>query len=148
MIQEYCGVRVSTSLRLAIPTSHIQEILQLKSDEIAPIPGVISAVLGALNHKGNLLWVMHSEKFLRIKPTPLGSRFLAVVISQQNCRVACSALGIEGLLTIDDQKLVSLPDRLPKLAKQLFKGIAKTDGFPHAVFDPKSLFLSLNPELI
>ncbi len=147
MIQEYCAVRVSNSLRLAIPAFNVDEILQLKIDEIAPIPGVLAAVLGAVNQKGKLLWVLNFERFLKLKITPLGNSFLAVVISQQNCRIAFSALQIDGLLTIDDQKLLNLPDRLPNLPKKLFKGIAKTEHYPYAVLEPQALFSSLNPEL-
>jgi purine-binding chemotaxis protein CheW len=146
MIQEYCAVRVSSSLRLAIPASNVEQILQLRSDEIAPVPGVISAILGAVNQKGKLLWVLNFERFLKLKVTPLGSSFLAVVISDRDCRVACSALSIEGLLTLDDRQLIRLPTRLPSLPKKLFRGIAKTDTHPHAVLEPQALFLCLNPE--
>jgi chemotaxis signal transduction protein len=148
MIQEYCGVRVSRSLRLAIPTSNVEEILQLRMDEVSPMPGVASWILGAIHQKGKLVWVIHFEQFLGIKPRPLASSFLAVVIAiaeglNETKRVACCVVGIEGILTIDDQQLWRMPDRLPNVPKKILKGVAKTTTYPHAVVDPEAFFNQL-----
>jgi len=148
MIQEYCGVKVSRSLRLAIPTSNVEQILQLRMEDISPIPGVAGWVLGAIHQKGNLLWVIDFERFLGIKPYALEPSFLAMAIAEtgnllETKRIACYVRGIEGILTIDDQQLLNLPDRLPTLAKKLLKGVAKTATYPHAVLDPQAFFTNL-----
>ncbi|MDX1976868.1 MAG: chemotaxis protein CheW [Pseudanabaenaceae cyanobacterium bins.68] len=157
MNREYCGVRVSRSLRLAIPLINLEEIIQVKFADISPIPGIANTILGAVHQKGKLLWVLNLEAYLGLKPTPFGSSILAVILTEvftnqmaeqqkEPKRIACRILGIERTLAARDAEIIRLPPRLPTLAQSILKGVFKQDAFTGAVLDPQSLFVSLNPE--
>ena len=150
MIQEYCGVRVSRSLRVVLPVDSIREVLQLQPQEISSIPGVPPFLLGSINQRGNLLWVLHLESFLGIKPTPLSNPLTAVIITaafdDRTLRsVACVVHQVEEMLSLDTEQLQSIPANLPSRARQIFQGLAQYNAVTRCVLDPIALFQALNP---
>ncbi|MBD2178942.1 chemotaxis protein CheW [Pseudanabaena sp. FACHB-1998] len=152
MIQEYCRLRVSPLLRIAIPITSVDEVIQLQPQDISPIPGVNPCLVGLTNQRGRLLWVLHLEKFLGMKPMPLGKPIMAIAIRSQiptegiRC-LACVVMAVEEIMTIDSQKLIPVPEIAPPSAKVLLSGIAKLDKNTYGVLNVKELFRLLNPDM-
>jgi chemotaxis signal transduction protein len=143
-------VRVSRSLRLAIPVENIGEILQLQQQEISPIPGLPRWLLGTINNKGNLLWILHTEDFLGLKPSPIPNSLIVLVVNitlpdRSIRRIACTVFEIEEIFSLDSEQLRPLPEKLPTRARELLQGLAKHNDVFRAVLDPHALFKILNP---
>ncbi len=152
MIQEYCRLRVSSLLRIAIPVADVDEVLQLQSQDISPIPGVNPCLLGVTNQRGNLLWVLHLEKFFGIQPMPLAKPIMAIALRAVRSdggmrRLACVVMALEEIITLDTQKLFPVPDKLPNRAKTLLSGLTKIDGNTYGIVNIDEMFRILNPEV-
>jgi chemotaxis signal transduction protein len=152
MIQEYCRLRVSALLRIAIPVVYVDEVLQLQPQDISPIPGVNPCLLGITNQKGSLLWVLHLEKFFGIQPMPLAKPIIAIALRAvmpdgEIRRLACVVMALEEIITLDSQKLFPVPDKLPPRTKSLLAGLAKLDGSTYGIVNINEVFRVLNPDV-
>jgi chemotaxis signal transduction protein len=152
MIQEYCRLRVSSLLRIAIPVDYVDEVLQLQSQDISPIPAVHPCLLGVTNQRGSLLWVLHLEKFFGIQPMPLAKPIMAIALrlakpDGEIRRLACVVMGLEEIITLDPQKLFPVPDKLPPRSKSLLLGLAKIDGNTYGIVNINEIFRILNPDV-
>ncbi len=152
MIQEYCRLRVSSLLRIALPVSYVDEVVQLQPQDISPIPGVDPCLLGLTNRQGSLLWVLHLEKFLGIQPNPLSKPIIAIAMRAQMPdggmrRLACVVMALEEIVMLDSQKLLPLPNKLPPRAKALLSGLVKLDNNTYGILNVPEVFRLLNPDV-
>ena len=152
MIQEYCRLRVSPLLRIAIPVNYVDEVVQLQPQDISPIPGVNPCLLGVTNQRGSLLWVLHLEKFFGIQPMPLAKPIVAIALRSEMPeigirRIACVVMALEEIITLDTQKLFAVPDKLPARSKALLSGLAKLDGNTYGIVNVNEVFRILNPDV-
>ncbi|MDX2271405.1 MAG: chemotaxis protein CheW [Cyanobacteriota bacterium] len=134
--QEYFGVRVAGLVRLALPLTDVQSVLRIGSQEICPIPGIPAHVLGVINQRGALVWVLDLSQFLELaqRPTPSGSSFLAVVLQMRGqaaseehhhlYRVACLVSELEGIHRLDEQRFDPLPQELRPAWREIFRGLS------------------------
>lgn len=152
MIQEYCRLKVSPLLRIVLPVSCVKEVVQLQLQDISPIPMVDPCLLGITNQRGNLLWVLHLERFLGIPPNPLPKPVMAIAIHAQMAdagirRIACVVMALEGIINLDSQRFLPLPNKLPSRAKALLSGLVKVERDTYGVLNVKEIFRILNPEM-
>lgn len=152
MIQEYCRLRVSSLLRIALPVSYVDEVVQLQPQDISPIPGVDPCLLGLTNQRGSLLWVLHLEKFLGIQSNPLPKPIMAIAMRAQMPdggmrRLACVVMALEEIVMLDSQKLIPLPTKLPPRAKALLSGLVKLDNNTYGILNVPEVFRLLNPDV-
>lgn len=139
-------------MRLAVPVECVDEVLQLQSRDISPMPGVNPCLLGVTNQRGSLLWVLHLEKFFGIQPMPLAKPIMAIALRTVMPdggirRLACVIMGLEEIIPIDRQKLFPVPDKLPKRSRALLSGLAKLDGNTYGVVNINEMFRILNPDM-
>jgi len=152
MIQEYCRLKISPLLRIAIPVSYVDEVIQLRSQDISPIPGVQPALMGLTNQRGRLLWVVNMERFLGLQPSPLGKPIVAIAIRAQigNLGIrhlACVVMAIEEIVTLDSQKFSPIPKNLPPRAKALLSSLVRVDNNTYGLLNVNEVFRLLNPDL-
>ena len=152
MIQEYCRIRVSSLLRIVIPVNYVDEVVQLQPQDISPIPGVDPCLLGITNQRGSLLWVLNLEKFFGIQPTPLAKPIITIALRAPMPdggirRLASIVTALEEMVTLDSQKLIALPAKLPSRAKALLSGLVKLDGNTYGVLNVNEVFRILNPDV-
>jgi chemotaxis signal transduction protein len=153
MLQEYCRMKVSPLLWVVLPVSYVEEVIQLRPQDISPIPAVNPCLLGLTNQRGKLLWVLHLESFLGIKPTPLAKQISAIAIRTQVpnvgiCRIACVVMALEEIITLDSQKFVPVPKKIPARARTLLSGLVNFDKKTYGILNVNEVFRILNPSIV
>jgi twitching motility protein PilI len=58
MLTDYFHVQLRQGMEVVLPLDSAVEVITLNQKEICPIPGVSPALLGVVNHRGKLLWVL------------------------------------------------------------------------------------------
>jgi twitching motility protein PilI len=64
MNADYLQVGLSKKNSLLIPTTNAVEVISRKRSDICPIPGLLSSLLGVVNQRGRLLWVLDLASLL------------------------------------------------------------------------------------
>lgn len=61
---DYFIVELHNDKQIAIPLDQVQEVMSINYIDICPIPGVKDSLLGVINQKGNLLWLVDLSRLL------------------------------------------------------------------------------------
>jgi len=61
---DYFIVELEQEQKIGIPLNSIQEVISIAQQDICPIPGVKNSLLGVINQRGKLLWLLDLSKLL------------------------------------------------------------------------------------
>jgi twitching motility protein PilI len=137
MNADYLQVGLSNNNSLLIPTSNAIEVISRKRSDICPIPGLLSSLLGVVNQRGRLLWILDLANFLGL--TEERDRKLEreevtiVVLVKERERVLEERQPTIGCLVAGLQEMVSLDEELiERVDRDFFSGktIAKKTSMP------------------
>ncbi|MBL1210707.1 chemotaxis protein CheW [Geminocystis sp. GBBB08] len=76
---DYFIVELNDEQKIAIPLDKVQEVMSINYNDICPIPGVKSGLLGVVSQRGNLLWLLDLSRLL-LNFNSLTNRFNALTI--------------------------------------------------------------------
>lgn len=135
---------------LLIPLGDIAEIITVQQRQICPLPGVPKGVIGVLNLRGQLLWVMDlgqlkGNDFSDMSPNPQGKVTVLLLQSSQGL-VGCLVEKLLGITTLDPG--VGEPLTAPWQADYAFctHHFNQGDGLVGVLLDTPQLFAYLqNP---
>lgn len=104
---EFFSFQLADSLRIALPLTHVEKIIQIPQQQICPLPGIASYYAGIANYQGSLLWILDSEQFFNLVPSRSlkKTNLTAIVITLQTPeirrRIAISVKRLNGILSLD-----------------------------------------------
>lgn len=150
MIEDYFCSQLRQSVNVLFPLINVEEVISLSYGEICPVPGVSSALLGVVNQRGKLLWVLELSDLLQIAPDRKSRRsqdtLTLLVLSDVNNleeQVGCVVSALKGIIPIDlvSQSLSS--DSSPVWDSLKINNIVFTDE-KYAVIDVQSVLSTIS----
>ncbi|MGK7876379.1 MAG: chemotaxis protein CheW [Xenococcaceae cyanobacterium] len=152
MIQEYFGIQLSHSVRVALPLTDVETFAHIQRQRISPIPGVAKFWLGVANQRGSLLWVLDADQFFDLVPASdhqeqqLTAVVLTRLIQGTQRRVAWIVKELEGVLPVHSTQSQPLPPPLQPRFQTLFTATFKQDDKTIVVLDSEAFFQALRPQ--
>ncbi|MEO0852286.1 MAG: chemotaxis protein CheW [Cyanobacteria bacterium J06648_11] len=161
MVAEYFVVRSFDSTLLAIPLVDVSGTLAVELSDVCPLPGVDPALLGVINQRGQLLWVLNLSEALgrgamsgRRSPQSLTLLDLVRSHSQaqsaaERSRVACAVAELVEIVAFEDATIAPAPDELltrlgySERGRSLLSGTTDYQGETAVVLDADALFDAL-----
>ncbi len=139
---------------LLIPLSKTLGIISCHRQEICAIPGVAPNLLGVVNQRGQLLWILMLSEFLGL--TQIGDRakmseklFVLTVTSdsgatitetgEQQSQLGCVVQKIQGIIAIDSQTYTPVNDEFEDGVKPMLLGMTDLQGDRLAILDVQKL---------
>lgn len=144
MLIDCFNVTLGADFTLAIPLARTAEVLSFQLSELCPIPGICPELMGVHNQRGALLWVLDLQLLLqeavsRPVPRPPGETTKAVVLVQEDLRVAAVVSKLRGLAAVD-------LDELAAVSSSILLGRAPAEGQILYLLDVDAVFERLqNP---
>jgi chemotaxis signal transduction protein len=165
-LKEYFKIRVSGGVRVALPLAHLETAIGIDPQFICPIPGVAPGLLGVVDRRGILTWVLDLGHFLELGTMPLkpGKKLSAIVITsfpytearetpqesqldrQPKRSVACIVEELEGVFA--PPKIKPIRKRLKSRLRPIFRQVAYYEQSGIAILDPTALLQTLHTEAI
>ena len=114
MLDDYFFVQLRQSIKVVLPLNSVKEVISLSYGEVCPIPGVTPALLGVVNQRGKLLWVLDLSDLLKIPPSVENLRSqadltLLVLKNLINERqVGCVVAALKGVVALDSTEFQAL----------------------------------------
>jgi len=157
MIKEYFCVQLRESLKVGLPLEHTAEVISLSRGEICPIPGVASSLLGVVNQRGRLLWVLELSDLLQLAPPVMRSRpqdrlTLLLMTQDENStlgksqpQLACVVSALQGIVSLNPDKFQLVPTN--SRFKVFVSGITEIEQSSVAILNPKAIFAELQSSI-
>lgn len=156
MLTDYFHVCLRQSVSVVLPLDSTAEVITVTLGQICPIPGVPPAVLGVVNQRGRLLWVLELSDLLGLAPSSRHLQFhenLTLVVlttseanlaaGQESQQLGCVVSALKGI--------VSLPTKLKPVSATLYptlgsfvSGMAEIDQTPVAVLNVNAVLTFLS----
>lgn len=160
MLIDYFHVQLRQSIGVLLPLDSTIEVITLNPREICLIPGVPPAVLGVVNQRGKLLWVIELSDLLGLAPLPkqvrLQHNLILVVLAsrvadatiRQSGQIACVVSALSGVVTLDPQKFQPGAANSP-IHSSFLSGVAEIKS-PVGVLNVNAVLASLSstPNLV
>ena len=111
----YLRFAVPSSAEFALPAAGIQEVMQQSVEKIAPVPNASPLMLGAINLRGQVIWVADLGKFLEDPAELKASRgeIDVIIIESQDTTVGLAVDRLGEMEWLDIKQLqpgTNIPD--------------------------------------
>lgn len=158
MSSDYFHVQLQQSMRVVLPLDNTAEVTALRAREICPIPGVPPTVLGVVNQRGRLLWVVELSDLLGLAPSSrrLQSQDKALTLvvitdssafsntGQESRQLGCVVSALKGIVSLDSAKFKPVSARLSPNLASFLSGLAEIEQSPVAVLNTDAVFTALS----
>lgn len=157
MSSEYFHVHLRQSVSIVIPLKITLEVITLARKEICPIPGVPPALLGVVNQRGRLLWVLELSDLLGLDPhkrklQPQDDLTLCVLtapqtrmpLSLQDASVGCVVSELKGIVSLTREQFKPVPEEFPPTIRSFISGVAEIEELSVALLNVNAVFTALS----
>jgi twitching motility protein PilI len=108
MSKDYFQVTIDQGLNLAVDLNQVVEVVKVQGSQICPIPGVNPALLGVVNQRGSLLWVLELARLLNVTDTLFNLKSQAwlnlMILKSNNQALSCQITSLKGIVSLDPEK--------------------------------------------
>ena len=139
MLTDYFHVQLRQGMEVVLPLDSAVEVIALNQKEICPIPGVSPALLGVVNQRGKLLWVLQLSDFLGLAKSPkqrLQDNLILLVVTTESAnslaigreyQLACVVSTLKGIVTLNSIKFKPVSARLAPNLGSFLSGVTEIE---------------------
>lgn len=133
--------------RLLIPLGNITEIITVQQQDLCPLPGLPRGVLGVLNLRGQLLWVMdlrlvQGQMIPKARQNPQ-EKLTVVLLHGEQGQIGCLVDSLQGITAIAPGDLQPIALQWTSTYSFCTAQLSQGDGFTGFVLVPEALFRHL-----
>ncbi len=145
---DYFQIQLESSKHtLAIPLEYTLEVLKQEPEQICPIPGVGRVLVGVLNYRGRLLWIVDLNRLLQpslpAKKYQVHEKVTIIVIKNKQQQIGCLISQLKGIITLDN----NLFKPIISVRKNYLKSQAKVESELIILLDIEEIFNNLHNTL-
>jgi twitching motility protein PilI len=139
-MKDYFHVQLQSSFPLVLPVDRAAEVIAIKRGEICPVPGVLPTILGVVNQRGKLLWILDLSTLFDLAPAAKNSRSqdkLTLLIINGNSsnavagkadgKIGCVVSTLKEIVALDPLDFQPLDSTLPVNIHHLVSSMAKIE---------------------
>ena len=155
MLSEYFHIQLQANTELLIPLEHTGGAIALPVEQICPIPGIPPAVLGVVNQRGKLLWVIQLSSLLGLgqSDTSLRAQYNLTLLvlsatsrttgEQESRMVGCVVSTLKEIIFLDSKQFKPVPAKSP-IFDSFLSGMAQIDRSLVSVLNVNAVFTALS----
>ena len=155
MLSEYFHIQLQPNTELLIPLEHTGGAIALPVEQICPIPGIPPAVLGVVNQRGKLLWVIQLSSLLGLgqSDTSLRAQYNLTLLvlsatsrttgEQESRMVGCVVSTLKEIIFLDSKQFKPVPAKSP-IFDSFLSGMAQIDRSLVSVLNVNAVFTALS----
>lgn len=155
MLSEYFHIQLQPNTELLIPLEHTGGAIALPVEQICPIPGIPPAVLGVVNQRGKLLWVIQLSSLLGLgqSNTSLRAQYNLTLLvlsatsrttgEQESRQIGCVVSTLKEIIFLDSKHFKPVAAKSPIFGSFL-SGMAQIDRSLVSVLNVNAVFTALS----
>ena len=153
MLSQYFYVQIYPARGILIPLEHTVGAIALTSEQICPIPGISPALLGVVNQRGSLLWVLELSDLLGLGQSPksLSKYNLTLLVLtargangniESEPQVGCVVSVLKEIVFLNPEQFKSIPADSP--IRSFLSGVAEIEQSLVSVLNVNAVFAALS----
>ena len=157
MSRDYFHIELRQSVQVLLPLESTAEVISLTVGALCPIPGVPPALLGVVNQRGRLLWVVELSDLLGLAPSPRRlqsqDKLTLVVLTassahstagQESRQLGCVVSTLKGIVPLEPAKFKPVSARLSPTLGSFLSNMAEIGQSPVAVLNTDAVLTALS----
>ncbi len=125
----YLKLNLGVEMKAVLPMAQIQEVAIISKEIITPIPCMPNYVLGLINQRSRVIWVIDLGQLLGIFTGALDANECGLVVLRiNNNPLGLIVPSLEEVITIADESLLSSLDISPGNASTYLSGYLAREG--------------------
>lgn len=141
----YLRVSVFDSVSVLLPLTQVQEVIALPSHRLSALPNLPAPVLGLMNRRSQVLWLVDLVYLLGMGRLELEAlTHHVVVLKVGNVSFGVAVKAIEGMVSIAQDAFVPVPPQVPPSALPYLKSCARVASSETSA----ALLMVLNPDAL
>ncbi|TVQ41824.1 MAG: purine-binding chemotaxis protein CheW [Gloeocapsa sp. DLM2.Bin57] len=106
--EAYLNLQVNSSTQVILPMTQTQEVVVIGKEKITPIPNMESFVLGLLNQRSQVIWVIDLAAMFNFSPLNLEiANYNIAIISINKKSLGLAVEAIKGIKQIEPEEIQS-----------------------------------------
>ncbi|MGI0491253.1 chemotaxis protein CheW [Alkalinema pantanalense CENA528] len=139
----YLRVTLPNQMQVVLPMNSVQEVISHPIHHITAIPNMPISVLGLMNRRSQLLWLVDLANLLGIGSLELNSQTQAIVIlKQDSILIGCAVTAVEGMVQLTPDEFQSVPNHTPSSLLPYLRGCIVRDANLLLILSPNAIFQS------
>ena len=155
MLSEYFHIQLQPNTELLIPLEHTGGAIALPVEQICPIPGIPPAVLGVVNQRGKLLWVIQLSSLLGLgqSDTSLRAQYNLTLLvlsatsrttgEQESRMVGCVVSTLKEIIFLDSKQFKPVPAK-SLIFDSFLSGMVQIERSLVSVLNVNAVFTALS----
>jgi positive phototaxis protein PixI len=141
----YLRVSLFDAVSVLLPLTQVQEVIALPSHRLSALPNLPAPVLGLMNRRSQVLWLVDLVYLLGMGRLELDAlTHHVVVLKVGNVSLGVAVKAIEGMVSIAQDAIVPVPPQVPPSALPYLKSCARIASSDTAA----ALLMVLNPDAL
>jgi len=143
-MKDYFKVKINQANLLAIPIESTREVINVLKSDICPICGVNSAILGVINHRGKLLWIVELENLLELnlnyggeKQNKPHEKLTIIILKNQEKQIGAVVNDLKEIVSLDLDQFELRDSNLP------IKTYLNSEEISEKILDVDAVFTAL-----
>ncbi|PSB30417.1 chemotaxis protein CheW [Stenomitos frigidus] len=128
---------------LVLPMKQVQEVLVLSANRLTPMPNMPACVIGLMNRRSRVLWVVDLTRMLGTPPLDLNTQqHSLVIIRPGNIALGVVVQRVEGMVWLTPDQIQPPPSHVPSSLLTYLRGCVLQEQAIWFVLDALSLLQS------
>lgn len=104
----YLSLQVDSQTQIALPMENAQEVIVIPTESITPIPNMSNHIIGLLNQRSRIFWVIDLGRLLGVvlKP-PESKQYNIAILKVSNIITGLMVEKIKGVVRIKEEQIES-----------------------------------------
>lgn len=112
--EPYLKFQLEGQLQAVFPMRHVQEVLTLPARRLAPMPNMPMPMLGLMNRRSRVLWVVDLAQILGLGSLDLNvQQYTLVLLQVGTVSVALAVQQVEGITRLQSEAIQPIAGQIP-----------------------------------
>lgn len=126
---------------IVVPMKQVQEVLVLSANRLTPMPNLPACIIGLMNRRSRVLWVVDLTRMLGTPALDLNSQQHSLVIMRPtNISLGVVVQQVEGMVWLTSEQIQPPPSHVPSSLLTYLRGCVLQEQEIWFVLDAQSVF--------
>lgn len=102
----YLQFRLNSDVSAVLPMQHVQEVIVLQAHQLTAMPGMVACVMGLINRRSHIFWVVDLARMLELPSLDPGSQVYNIItLKTEAGALAIAVASVQGIIRLPIERI-------------------------------------------